>query len=225
MNEPFATHIRDYGLPRETVLCTPEMAEALRGRLPDGLIAMWQEVGVGIVGDGRFQFCLPDYLQPIVDMIVGHDPNLSDGTLTPFGYSAFGTIYTWHSMLGSCNIDVLEKELVTRIRKTQTERDFLAKSDPDGQIMLDLCGIEDDCDSFDEDGEELFDRAVASLGPLQRGECYGYFPALGLGGARLLKYLRRIRALEHFAIIADLGEHRWFNVSRGTRTYERNVQR
>lgn len=124
VNEPFATHIRDFGLPKDAVPCSPEIAEGLRGRLPDGLVAMWQEVGIGIVRDGRFQFCPPDYLQPVIDMAVGHDPELGGSMVTPFGYSAFGLIYGWHSTLGRCDIDVLDKEIVTSMPETERERGF-----------------------------------------------------------------------------------------------------
>ena len=50
----------------------------------------------------------------------------------------------------------------------------------------------------------LFARARKKVGDLALGECYGFFPAVGLGGAGVLDEVRKVRALKHFGIIAQL---------------------
>ena len=39
---------------------------------------------------------------------------------------------------------------------------------------------------------------------LELGECYGFFPALAMGGAPKLENLKRVKALVHFAFLAQL---------------------
>ena len=54
----------------------------------------------------------------------------------------------------------------------------------------------------------MFDRCVKNLGPLEFGEVYGFVPSLGLTGfntrSRVVENVRRLRALEHFSMIAQL---------------------
>ncbi len=52
----------------------------------------------------------------------------------------------------------------------------------------------------------LFDRAVKSLGPLAADEMYGFEPALALGGKAELESLRRVKAVEHLVLLAQLGK-------------------
>jgi hypothetical protein len=60
-----------------------------------------------------------------------------------------------------------------------------------------------DNDFYDINGNALFKRAVKKLGPLEIGECYGFFPALALGGSPELEHLKRVSAPEYFAIVAQ----------------------
>ncbi|ATD09359.1 hypothetical protein PPIS_b0142 [Pseudoalteromonas piscicida] len=54
----------------------------------------------------------------------------------------------------------------------------------------------------------LFERAVEKLGLLENGEIYGFVPALALGGEPKLENLQKVKATEHLAFLADLGEKR-----------------
>ncbi|WP_259779841.1 DUF1851 domain-containing protein [Aestuariispira ectoiniformans] len=58
--------------------------------------------------------------------------------------------------------------------------------------------------AYDEDDKPLFARAKKKLGALEPGECYGFFPALAMGGAPKLENLKRVQALEHFLFLAQL---------------------
>ena len=50
----------------------------------------------------------------------------------------------------------------------------------------------------------LFNRAVKKYGSLEPGECFGFFPAHVLGGGGNLDDIQRIKALEHFILLAEL---------------------
>ena len=57
---------------------------------------------------------------------------------------------------------------------------------------------------FLQEDRDFFAAAAAKHGKLEPGEAYGFFPALQLGGAYRIENLRRVRAAEHFAILAQL---------------------
>ncbi len=52
----------------------------------------------------------------------------------------------------------------------------------------------------------MFERATKKLGKLKREECFGFVPALAFGGSNKLDHLRRVRAPEHFQILAGLSD-------------------
>lgn len=56
----------------------------------------------------------------------------------------------------------------------------------------------DSYEEYDADGEPMFARCMAALGALERGECYGFFPASAsadpFGQARSVESVRRVRA-------------------------------
>lgn len=58
-------------------------------------------------------------------------------------------------------------------------------------------------DLLDLEGKLLFSRVVKKYGSLEIGECYGFMPALALGGLQDMEFVRRLKAPEHFAIIAQ----------------------
>ena len=61
-------------------------------------------------------------------------------------------------------------------------------------------------DQKDDLDKPLFDRAAKALGPLAQDEMYGFEPALALGGKADLRNLRKVKAVEHLVMLAQLGE-------------------
>ena len=60
------------------------------------------------------------------------------------------------------------------------------------------------CDLTDADGNDLFARALARLGPLRHDEMYGFVPALAFGGPATLDRLQKVNAVEHLLLLAGL---------------------
>jgi Domain of unknown function (DUF1851) len=58
--------------------------------------------------------------------------------------------------------------------------------------------------AFLREERDFFAAAVARHGALEPGEVFGFFPALQLGGAYAVENLKRVRAAEHFVILAQL---------------------
>jgi len=67
-------------------------------------------------------------------------------------------------------------------------------------------------DFEDDAGKPLFKRAARKLGSLEIGECYGFVPALALGGIADIARLKRQKAPEHFAIVAQTMEYNLIDV-------------
>jgi hypothetical protein len=66
----------------------------------------------------------------------------------------------------------------------------------------DQLDFEDDNDQF------LFERTLSQLGPLDRHTMYGFEPAIALGGPQNLKHIRKVDAVAHLLLLAQLGERR-----------------
>ena len=58
--------------------------------------------------------------------------------------------------------------------------------------------------SFDENNKPLYSRSVKKYGELEPGECFGFVPALAMGGSGNLDETQRLKALEHFIIVSQL---------------------
>ncbi|MGF6232841.1 hypothetical protein QFZ27_006796 [Inquilinus ginsengisoli] len=64
----------------------------------------------------------------------------------------------------------------------------------------------------DQYGDPLYRRCQEKYGRLEPGECYGFFPALAIsdifGPHRTIENIRRVKAMEHFTILAQLDAFR-----------------
>jgi hypothetical protein len=52
--------------------------------------------------------------------------------------------------------------------------------------------------------QKLFQKARKKLGPIEYDECYGFEPAIALGGPGTLSTLRRVKLREHLSLLAQL---------------------
>lgn len=53
---------------------------------------------------------------------------------------------------------------------------------------------------------KLYLKAKKQLGPLEYDDCYGFEPAIVLGGPGTLETLRKVKLKEHLAILAQLSD-------------------
>jgi hypothetical protein len=157
------------------------------------------EYGRCLLEDGAIQLAHPLDYRGILALIFEADSEFSHNNCHVYAHSAFGKLFAWHLSHGFVSIDILSGSVICpiltkSIRRTEGfERTFIAPF-----------GI--DNDFYDLVGKPLFKRAVKKLGPLEIGECFGFFPALALGGSPELEYLKRVSAPEHFAIVAQTME-------------------
>lgn len=201
INENFAYCIEEFGAPAGGEAVSAEVREAYRDKVPQSLLDFWEEYGTGLWLTGRFQLVRPDRYQGLVDMILNGDPDFPPEHSVLIGYTAFGQLLVWHEKNYFLKIDLVTKVAYTRHVSPKHPILDAGRSLPSTLAQIDGKAY----DFFEhESAKPLFDRAVKKCGKLSYGECYGFFPAVGLGGLGVLAEVRKVPAPEHFALIAQL---------------------
>jgi hypothetical protein len=172
-----------------------------KGFAPDLLLEHWRTKGLGLSHRGLLQFCDPEDHVFALDTVLGEDAELRPSESMVYAYTAFGELFVWNTRWLTLRIDLPLRRISPRypITVPPEASKELTLSSALASISLDTY------DMRDANGEPLFERTVQKLGPLAFGEVYGFFPALALGGAWEIGKLHRVRASEHFAILAQLG--------------------
>jgi len=225
----FAEIARNFGPLRHLVKVTPQDAMSYVDRVPHGLINFWLDHGRGQIGETEEWICDPATFAPLINFIFKDDPEFKPADFAVVSYEAFATMTLWHRTRGLFNLgvdasiltnlgtmmyDPKTGEYVNYDRMTKhTSRYDPARPEIDSKTGLVLTADQKLGRAFyptsfviyhDDDGGNLYERAVAKLGPLQPGEIYGTFPARQLGGIRNLENLRRARLLEYGLIAAQI---------------------
>ncbi len=170
-----------------------------KGVLPDIAIDFWKQYGMVQTHGGLIQWCDPDEMSRIIRLVFGNDPDFDPDQIHVYAYSAFGSLYAWNKDFNKIEIDLTDgwvwcTKYFAPNKQSNVNLKFISALEKVTPSHHDL---------FDEDRVLLFDRTVAKLGRLDFGECYGFFPALSLGGATRLENLKRVKALEHFVFLAQ----------------------
>lgn len=175
--------------------------EKWRGRLPDSLLEFWLEYGIGSMADGSVWLCRPEEYDEILAVLFGSDKDFSHRDCHVIGYSAFGSLYVWSERFEQVIVTMTQSwvacsKITNPAKRTPPDRALWAMiSSPSPDRLFDFADVK---------GKPLYKRARKKLGPLARGEVYGFFPALKLGGAAVLENLQKVSAPEHFSILAQL---------------------
>lgn len=173
-----------------------------KGKLPEFLLELWHQHGYGSWHNGLYNICNPHDFDGLLSQIFHADKDFSHKDCHVFSYSAFGNLHAWSEQYGIVDID-LNDAIVSCDDLTSPEE----KSAANISMAVHLTLFEDKIASFnvfDDDNKPLFARACKRLGNLEPGECYGFFPALPMGGAPKLENLKRVKALDHFSFLAQL---------------------
>ena len=204
ISQDFDFLIEEFGPPVDPVFVPEQRLVEMEGRLPHLFLEFWRQFGVGSWHHGIFRFCLPEDFQSVVDEVFTGDSEIKAQDCCAYGYSGFSELQIWHRTLGWMKLDLVYKTLTADFTGDAESLAVNGRLGPDRVIAASLFSIVERSDLRDGKGKPLFERARKALGDLQPGECYGFVPAIGLGGTNELEYLRRVRAQEHFAIITGL---------------------
>lgn len=188
-----------FGPPLVSVPMPPTDIEAMVSRVPSILLDYWRERGLLLHAGGLLHFCNPLRYDSLLPLIFSDDADLCANETALFAFSSFGELLLWNQRHGPLQINLMTgsvkaRGLVRPERRTTQEIELTA------QVFTFNPKIHD---VKDVDLQPLNSRAVATLGHPELDECFGFFPALALGGKPVLGNVRRVSALEHFAILAQ----------------------
>ena len=199
INEEMVDLFEDNGAFSNSRKIGSEIIEKYTGILPEFLIQLWRQRGIGSWAGGFLSLCIPSDFDGLLSQVFHADKDFSHQDCHVLGYSAFGQILAWSERHWIVEIDLLRGRMSCP-GLIYPEK----KTDPDMSVLLSILTDNETLNAYDDDGKPLFARARKKLGPLEQGECYGFFPALAMGGAPDLKNLKRVKALEHFIFLAQL---------------------
>jgi hypothetical protein len=164
---------------------TEKSLKAYRKLLPESLIAEWEEAGWCAYGEGLVWIVNPDELKAAVKEWLG-----ASNKALPFARSAFGHLFLWDEK-GAHMLDPhygtiakLIDDIPLVLNYTFCSKQYLDK-------VLD---------------QKLFRKSLKKLGALDFDECYGFEPAIALGGPGTLDTIRKVKLREHLSILAQLVE-------------------
>jgi hypothetical protein len=229
----FAETIEDLGPPQRCAPLSPEQDARLSKHLPESFMGFLREYGFGDYFDRKIQYCDPVEFSSVLALVFGGDEDFSHKDCFVVGHSAFGRLVCWSERHDQFEIDLVDLRLTSR-KLAPTEFVLPAgmpkrprSTDPNVLARSLLVSDRKDYEEFDANDEPMFDRCVAQHGSLERGECYGYFPAIAMVGQdspmRRVENIKRVKALEHFAILAQMGTFHLMKLERGKYTAIRPI--
>lgn len=200
LHDFFKHVVEKYGPPgKSSPLDSHELLDLIQA-LPEHLAEFYRTYGRCILRKGLLQVCHPKDLQEILKLVLNSDPDINHENSHAFAYSPFGDIYFYNKRYGCGSIELLNGKIFNDDLTSSTEISPLI----DNTIFMPFALSDESLDFIDHSGKALFKKAVKTLGELNIGECYGFVPALELGGEPYITNVRRLKAPEHFAIIAQL---------------------
>ena len=157
---------------------------------PKELITLWQEVGFGTFYNGLFR------LLPLEEFIFWDDAYIGESgqikPQIPFMITAFGDIFVW--VYDTC----LNESYVAYINIRKGTWKIGASNI---KILFNVRILSNTCiKMFD---LEMFPALVSKLGRLAEDECYGYIPALALGGDNDIDKVERVKYVPYIDLICQ----------------------
>ncbi|WP_426477523.1 GAD-like domain-containing protein [Chryseobacterium sp. CBSDS_008] len=187
----FEERNRDSYIKQENV--PSGIVEKYTGVLPDELIAIWKTMGFGIFENGFIQLINPDEYEFAFEYI--------DKLLEPsiiFGYTAMGDLLLWEGNKGwTISADEGNRVKIINIRKCKSRALNSFKGTVDAFLDEYFISHKDYFDSKD------YLEARETLPKLEYGQCYGYVPALSLGGKASNKNLQVVDTKSYIEIVGQ----------------------
>lgn len=205
MDEYFGYFYKDkgFGPAIETASVSPEAIARFKEKLPDQLLNYWRQYGWSGYGKGLFWLVNPDEYEPALEAWIGDTPLMEQDAYYVIARSAFGELFLWGAKTGQS----LKIKSLWGMTFPSDESEDIVQGKSDRLVRYFFSTLKaKDLDQKDHLDKPLFDRALRTLGPLAPDEMYGFEPALAVGGKAELKNLRKVKAVEHLVILAQLGE-------------------
>lgn len=173
------------------------------GKLPDDLILLWRENGIGTWLSGKFQLCIPSNYAGVVDILFSGDSEIIPEKTHIVGFSAFGHLLIWSENLQTLVVDLTES--IMRVYKWNFSRFKTTSFRLSSVISMLKFDRTFDYSTENKQYKSLFSEALSEIGEVTLGQCYGFFPALALGGSASVKHIQIVDARVHFTLLAQMG--------------------
>lgn len=216
MKEDFDYVVSTLGAPEDGVALTRGQMEFFEAHFPQSYVDFLIKYGLGAYFSKGWWFVDPQEYRSILALIFQADPLFNHNSFHIVGYSAFGKLTVWSEEHFQVDIDLLKYEVTSQalapsvfggpvFDPPDNPRPISAETQIGNIIPYDDNARE--CWDYPTD-QKMFSRCVRAYGALERGECFGFFPSLGATNFnskyRTVENVKRVSALEHFAIIAQL---------------------
>lgn len=160
-----------------------------RQMLPEEIVKLWEEYGFGEYGDGLIKVIDPrDYMNSLYTWLGQKDFNK-----IPIIMTAFGDIFYYRKLEDNENdISILDIHYRKIDVCTYSYEDFFEGYILDKDIIKSVLR------------KDLFNEAVKTLGQLKYEEIFFFTPALVLGGAENIKYVKKGKATVHHQVLLQI---------------------
>ncbi|HEX8212584.1 MAG TPA: GAD-like domain-containing protein [Longimicrobium sp.] len=180
----FSKFLEAYGTGHDCQQVDPDRLEAHKGKLPDPLLEFWSDQGICGYLEGMFWFVDPDAFVDVLE-------EWGAARYTSFARNGFGDIFLY----SSDGVSVLS-----------VHRGALDSVTPDIELFLNrlmtITSVMDDM-VF----RKLHRAVTGKLGRPAPDECYGFVPALALGGPGTPETVQRMKLREHLSLLAQIHGH------------------
>lgn len=160
-----------------------ELASKYETILPDELMKIWENYGLGSLLAGYLKVINPEEYQELLN-----DTYFRGKISIPILTTAFGDVITLE-----------EGQYIGMVKYKNGNFAMLAKN-----FKRFMQNLEDDY--FLEKYFQIpkYAEAVKKLGELEHDECFGYVPLLGLGGSEKVDNLDKVKIREHIELISQM---------------------
>lgn len=203
-HENIQFYLDENALPDDIEKPSSEIMARMREIFPPSFADFLSEFGFCSFFDRGLQLCNPDEMRSLLPLIFGADKDFHHEDVHIYAYSAFGELYCWSNNLTDFTINLIEGMIfcnrLTYNYEVTATLDHIAS-----MLLIDR----DYIDFYDYNDDLMLERCINQYGKPDKGQCYGFFPALALiGGSdspmNKIDNIKKVQAFEHFAILAQL---------------------
>lgn len=166
---------------------SPDFIASYRERVPPELLAVWEEYGFGIFGNGYLKIINPAEYDELLADTYQLTSTPSESPPVVLFTTAMGDLLIWE--MGFLSLVDYRHGNVTIVGKTL--KNFFRVFAEDSYLVERLRW-------------EPYLAARERLGEPAFDECFGYVPVLALGGPETVEHLHKVKLREHLYLISQL---------------------
>ena len=186
------TYVKHSDAPKEVIEKYKNMYQG-QSYFPEELIWIWENMGFGVYEDGFLQIVNPDEYEFVFEYI----DKLLEPTVV-WGVTALGDLLVWE---GNDNWTIAPDE---GNRYSFIDVNELKDSVDSSRVDVFLNILVNDEEDLTEDfAAKPYLQIKGKLPKLEYGQCYGYVPALTLGGTKSNKNLKVVDTKSYIDIIGQ----------------------